>query len=133
MLREIEDIKKGISEVIIEMSVKDPRRNTLLDVIEKIDTTMEHFIDDNKQTSEISMAEVYINSEIVRACPHCLSENIAERQCNDTEWTNLDATSNGDDVSISLDFEGNDYFLYFYKCNNCGTMFCIKRLHIQTD
>ena len=48
MLRELEEIKKNISEVIIEMSIKDMRRYKLLDAIEKIDSLMEHFIDDGR-------------------------------------------------------------------------------------
>ena len=48
MLHKLDDIKKDISEVIIEMDVKDTRRYKLLDAIEEIDALSEHFIDDGR-------------------------------------------------------------------------------------
>ena len=48
MLRELNDIKKNISDVIVKMNVKDTRRNKLLDAIEEIDALSDHFIDDGR-------------------------------------------------------------------------------------
>ena len=48
MLRKLNDIKKDISDVIIEMNTKDTRRYKLLDAIEEIDALSDHFIDDGR-------------------------------------------------------------------------------------
>ena len=48
MLRELNDIKKDISDVIVKMDTKDPRRYKLLDAIEEIDALSDHFIDDGR-------------------------------------------------------------------------------------
>ena len=48
MLRKLINIKKNISDVIIEMNTNDTRRNKLLDAIEEIDALSDHFIDDGK-------------------------------------------------------------------------------------
>jgi predicted Zn-ribbon and HTH transcriptional regulator len=70
-------------------------------------------------------------SEIARLCPHCASENIE----SEPQWKDLDAHSGylyHCSTKVSLDNEGENYLLYFFKCSDCGTSFCIKRLDTQT-
>ena len=74
------------------------------------------------------MSELHFNN-IAYLCPHCASKNISEDK---QQWSGLDATTTYNPhptTKVTLDYEGEDYFLYFFKCNDCGTTFCVKRLH----
>jgi len=75
------------------------------------------------------MAEITLN-RLVNVCPRCTSKNIEE----DEMWGGMDSTdSEGKDITVTLDFEGDDYFLCNFKCKECGTIFSIKRMNSQMD
>lgn len=61
------------------------------------------------------MGEIRI-VEIANCCPHCGSEGIVD-----------------DKIWEGVEYEGEDYFIYCYKCKDCGTFFAIKRMHNQFD
>lgn len=59
------------------------------------------------------MGELHTIEKIATLCPHCGSKNIE----SDSQWERLDGNANTHNyvAAITLDYEGNDYFLHFFK------------------
>ncbi len=75
------------------------------------------------------MGEI-VSNKLVNVCPRCARTNLEK----DELWNGMDATDpTGNTMTVTLDSEGEYYILYNYKCNDCGTIFAVKRLHEQFD